>query len=344
MRGLVSVIIPVYNVEQYLRRCLDSVITQTYPDLEIIIINDGSPDQSQLIIDEYAGRDDRIRPLQQENRTLGMARNAGLEIAQGEYLTFVDSDDYLEPDAIAIMVDQARRSGADIVVANNKKLDGVLRDERPITDGSLTPAQTRSGAWRFQYFIAPAYGITVWGKLYRHDFVRAAGVKFESNHTISGEDILFNLLLFTHDPHIVQVNRCLYVYCMNSGSITHSHRPRLSQRYNNLLDIYYRQLAAADRLDEFRDLLAFLVLRFVSTCCHNEYLFAQDRYGTIKEQLAQLMQSPIVRDSLAEVARGHHVDALGNGNKAYTRLQAALLGHGQLGLVTRLRMLRYRFM
>jgi len=241
-------------------------------------------------------------------------------------------------------MDNAIRSGADIVVANNKKLDGTLRDERPLAAGRLSPAQTRAAAWRFQYFIAPAYGITVWGKLYRHDFLRTAGVRFESNHRISGEDILFNLLLFSHYPQISQVNRCVYVYCINAGSITHSYRPRLSQRYVTLLEIYHQQLVHLDRLDEFGDLLAFLVLRFISTCCHNEYLFAPDRYGAIKEQLAQLMQSPIVRATLGEIARGRYVEAVSTGNPTYTRLQAALLGRGMLGLVARLRMLRYHFM
>ncbi len=344
MNTLVSVIIPVYKVEKYLRRCLDTVVTQTYTNLDIIIVNDGSPDHSQAIIDEYASRDDRIRTWVQENRTLGMARNVGLDMAQGDYLVFVDSDDYLEPEAIALMLDNALSTGADIVVANNKISADTVRCDRPIGDGILTLDETRDPAWRFDYFIAPAYGITVWAKLYRHNFVKEAGVRFESNHRISGEDILFNLLLFAHSPKLSLLNQYVYVYCMNENSITHSYRPLLAQRYLALLDIYREKLVQLGELEEFRDLMAFLVLRFISTCCHNEYIYSPHRYQAIKAQLDELMSSDIVRPALREIARGDHIKSISTRNQAYTRLQASLLGHGMIGLVSRLRMLRLSFM
>ncbi len=285
MNELVSIIIPVYNVEKYLRRCLDSVINQTYQNLEIIIINDGSPDHSQVIIDEYAAQDGRIIALIQENRTLGIARNAGLKIARGDYLAFVDSDDYLEADCIATMIHNARLTQADIVVANNKTSGKKLKNARELHEHVLTCQEMSEPSWRFDYFIDPAYGITVWAKLYKHDFIKSAGILFESNHLISGEDILFNLLLLTHNPKMSIVNQRLYVYCINAGSITQSYRPRLSQRYLAFLDIYYQQLLDMDKLDEFKDLLAFMVLRFISACCHNEYIYSDNRYADIKEQL-----------------------------------------------------------
>lgn len=344
MEYLVSIIIPVYNVEKYLHRCLDSVVSQTYTNLEIIIVNDGSPDGSQAIIDQYAARDARIRTRMQENRTIGMARNAGLDMARGEYLAFVDSDDYLEPEAIAVMMDNALSTGADIVAANNRILDAEVRCSSSIGDGILALEETRASAWRFGYFIAPAYGITVWGKLYRHDFIKATGVRFESSHRISGEDILFNLLLFTHDPKLSLLNQYVYVYRMNEGSITHSYRPRLAQRYLTLLVIYRQQLVQLGKLEEFRDLMAFLVLRFISTCCHNEYLYSPHRYAAIKGQLAELMSSDIVQSALQEVAGGNHINAITARNQTYTRLQASLLRHGMIGTVARLRILRLNFM
>lgn len=103
-KPLISVIIPVYNTEKFLAKCLDSVISQTYVNLEIIIINDGSKDNSQLIIDEYAKKDKRIVPILTENRGPSSARNYGLEISKGEYITFVDSDDFLKSDMYEIMV------------------------------------------------------------------------------------------------------------------------------------------------------------------------------------------------------------------------------------------------
>ncbi|MEQ8200709.1 MAG: glycosyltransferase [Syntrophomonadaceae bacterium] len=344
MNQLVSIIIPVYNVEKYLRRCLDSVIDQTYKNLEIIIINDGSPDQSQAIIDEYSARDSRIRSLVQKNQTLGIARNTGMKVARGDYLMFVDSDDYLEPDGVAVMIHNALVTEADVVVANNKKLADELRKERKIADKVLTAEEMCNPAWRFDYFIDPAYGITVWGKLYKHDFVRSTGVLFESNHLISGEDILFNLLLFTHEPRVSSVNQHVYVYCINEGSITHSYRPRLSQRYLALLEIYHDQLTKMGKLDDFQDLLAYLILRFISTCCYNEYIYSANRYAAIKEHLTNLMQSDIVKTSVRDVARGKYINVIGKRNQTYTRLQASLLEHNWLDMVVMLRMLRYKLM
>jgi len=344
MNELVSIIIPVYNVEKYLRRCLDSVINQTYQNLEIIIVNDGSPDHSQIIIDEYAARDTRIIPLIQENRTLGLARNAGMKIARGDYVAFVDSDDYIETDCIAIMMQNALLTKADIVVVNNKTLGKALKNGRELNEHVLTSMEMGDPSWRFDYFIYPAYGITVWGKLYKHDLLKRTGILFESNHLISGEDILFNLLLLTHHPKIALVNQHVYVYCINSGSITQSYRPRLSQRYLAFLDIYYQQLLDMDKLQEFNDLLAFMVFRFISTCCYNEYNYSKNRYAAIKEQLKNLMQSEIVKACVRDIARGRYITAIRKRKHTYTRLQASLLEHNLIDLVVMLRILRYKVM
>ena len=95
---MLSVIIPVYKVEQYLCRCIDSVLAQTYTDLEIILVDDGSPDGSGAICDEYAAKDSRIKVIHQKNAGVSAARNAGMDLASGEYLAFIDSDDFIEPE------------------------------------------------------------------------------------------------------------------------------------------------------------------------------------------------------------------------------------------------------
>ena len=101
---LISVIVPVYKVEQYLHRCVDSILAQTYTNLEIILIDDGSPDRSGAICDEYAAKDSRIRVIHQKNAGLGAARNAGLDVCSGEYIAFVDSDDTLPEDALEQLI------------------------------------------------------------------------------------------------------------------------------------------------------------------------------------------------------------------------------------------------
>jgi len=113
---LISVIVPVYKVEPYLRKCLDSIVGQTYTNLEILLVDDGSPDRCGAICDEYAARDPRIKVIHQENGGLSAARNAALDAAKGEWLGFVDSDDWIEPDMYAVLLEGALRTGADITV------------------------------------------------------------------------------------------------------------------------------------------------------------------------------------------------------------------------------------
>lgn len=119
---LISVIVPVYNVERYLRQCLDSLINQTYNELEVIMVDDGSKDSSGKICDEYSEKYDNFKVVHKENAGLGMARNTGFEHIKGEYVTFVDSDDYLEPDCIATLYNELRNKDVDMCKGGFKRV------------------------------------------------------------------------------------------------------------------------------------------------------------------------------------------------------------------------------
>lgn len=136
---LLSVIVPVYNVEAYLLRCVDSILQQSYDHLEVILVDDGSQDASGRICDEYAAGDPRVRVLHKENGGLSSARNAGLDAAAGEYLTFVDSDDWIEPEAYDPMIALLEETGAALVCGGRYDVDGKTGEK---TVG-LCPKQTR---------------------------------------------------------------------------------------------------------------------------------------------------------------------------------------------------------
>lgn len=119
MGNLISIIVPVYNVESYLEQCIDSILAQTYKNLEIILVDDGSTDRSGEICDRYAEQDSRIRVVHQVNNGSSRARNAGLEICHGDYLGFIDGDDYVAPDMYRILLDNLRREDADISVCDS---------------------------------------------------------------------------------------------------------------------------------------------------------------------------------------------------------------------------------
>lgn len=122
MEPLISVIVPVYKVEEYLPKCVDSIINQTYRNLEIILVDDGSPDGCGAICDRYAGQDSRVRVIHQENAGISGARNAGLDIMTGKYLTFVDSDDWLAPNAIEVLFGRLQQDGSDMAIGQRIKV------------------------------------------------------------------------------------------------------------------------------------------------------------------------------------------------------------------------------
>lgn len=127
---LLSVIVPVYNVERYLPRCVDSILAQTYQNLEILLVDDGGADASGKICDDYAAKDPRVQVIHKTNGGLSSARNAGLDAARGEYLAFVDSDDWIEPDAYAYMLTLARKYGVKLVCAGRFDVDGKTGQRR----------------------------------------------------------------------------------------------------------------------------------------------------------------------------------------------------------------------
>lgn len=122
-RKLVSIIVPIYNTEKYLKKCIDSILVQTYDNLEVILVNDGSSDDSLNICKKYESFDSRIRIIDKKNGGLSSARNAGLDVCKGDYITFVDSDDYLEKEAIELLVKAGNQYHADIVSMKLKPVD-----------------------------------------------------------------------------------------------------------------------------------------------------------------------------------------------------------------------------
>lgn len=133
----ISIIVPVYNVEKYIHRCIDSILHQTFKDFELILVDDGSLDNSGKICDEYAKEDDRIKVIHKENGGLSDARNVGLDIAQGEYIAFVDSDDWIEKDMYSILYENIRKYNADISICKTRKIFDSTVDNNITTNNCI---------------------------------------------------------------------------------------------------------------------------------------------------------------------------------------------------------------
>ncbi len=167
MDKIVSVIVPVYNVERYLEQCLDSIIKQTYSSLEILIVNDGSTDQSGEIASRYAGLDDRIILLEKKNGGLSDARNYGLDRVSGDYIMFVDSDDYIEADMVEYLLNAIEKTDAQIAVCGYRV---VSEDGENLPDWESFPKEKvvcSQDYWKVYHEEAYIYGVVAWNKLYR---------------------------------------------------------------------------------------------------------------------------------------------------------------------------------
>ncbi len=243
----VSIIIPVYNVEKYLPKCLDSVIGQTYADLEIICVDDGTPDRSAAVILSYAEKDGRIRLISQDNQGLSGARNTGIKSATGEYIVFLDGDDWLEPETIETAVDCIKKENADVVMWGYVREFPEKSTEKMIFDGNRIFDE--NGSRELHRRMAGLLGdetadpsnadslATAWGKLYRADIIKNNALEFVDTKLIGTEDALFNLYYFGFVHKAAFINRPFNHYRKdNEVSLTRSYKPRLFAQWNELYD------------------------------------------------------------------------------------------------------------
>lgn len=215
---LVSIIIPVFNVRPFLIEALDSVLDQTYRNLEIIVINDGSTDGSGKICDEYARKDVRVVVIHQENKGLSSARNAGLKRMSGEIVAFLDSDDAYHPDYINTMMDTMMREKADLVICRYTLhyTTGRMRDignekQRPMTVSGL---YDRVSALRT--LAAGTLNVNVWNKLYKRELWK--NIRFRDGHVYEDNEVAYKIIDVCKRVYVIDAS--LYLHRKWDGSIT----------------------------------------------------------------------------------------------------------------------------
>ena len=214
MEKLLSVIIPIYNVEPYLDRCMESIVNQTYKNLEIIMVDDGSPDNCPELCDQWQRKDVRIKVIHKKNGGLSDARNAGLDIASGEYIAFVDSDDFVDLDMYRSMVEALERTGADISTCGRYSYRNGEVSERHTSSKEviLTPIQAINELLRGGLIEEAS-----WDKVYKRNlFNKIVFPVGEIN-----EDLPIMPHLFERANKIVCTGKPYYYYCENPASITH---------------------------------------------------------------------------------------------------------------------------
>lgn len=248
MEELISVIVPVYNVKPFLVECLDSIINQTYKNLEIILVDDGSNDGSEKICDEYKEKDDRIKVIHQRNRGLSVARNIGIEKSNGKYLTFVDSDDYIHKEMLEVLYENIKKYNCEISICNySNNEDLKIRDAKNIE--IFDSLEKMLGQLYNKYGIC--FG-TAWGKLYKRNIFDS--LRYPENKKY--EDIFIIHKIYGQTKKLVFSNNSLYFYRIRENSLMNS-----KYSLNNL-----------DELEAILDRMNFVKER------NFEYFYARDFY------------------------------------------------------------------
>ena len=269
MMPKVSIIVPVYNVEKYLRRCLDSLVMQSLNDIEIIVVNDGTKDNSQVIIDEFVRKyPNKVRSYSKENGGLGDARNFGLQFATAQYIGFIDSDDYVEHNMYELLYLKALQENADIVLcdieyvwenSNRKlKIDGL----REIKNTDIQKAA----------FLSPLFA---WNKLYQRDLFMNSSIRYPLN--LWYEDIPVTLPLFALANKIAYINESMVHYVQRSSSIMATKNPLKMRDIFEVLSLVFDFFEKNDLLIKFKDEIEYVYIE--QLMLYGSFRFYRNRSG-----------------------------------------------------------------
>lgn len=274
---LVSIIVPIYNAQNYLSRCLDSLLAQTLEDIEIVLINDGSKDDSLAICRAYQERDSRIIVIDQKNAGVSAARNAGLDRARGQYVGFVDPDDWVEPDMYAVMYEKMHRLGCPVCFCNYYKDDKnnsvpkrfkVKKDFLEKQEVIDIVVSNMVGADD----IMPHYNYVmgcVWRCLYKRDFVEQYNLRFEEGVGIM-EDLVFNVKGLLKAERLCIVPQFLYHYVQNPKSVLHTYNKNMWPDQVKVHSLLERYIGEAGLEEMMRNRLDMRYVGMAFSAIYNE--------------------------------------------------------------------------
>ncbi len=266
---LISVIIPVYDGETYLKECLDSVARQDCGPLEILMVDDGSGDDSGEICAAYARRDSRFRLLSQKHAGLSAARNTGLAAAAGDYVFFLDADDVLPEEGLERLRRQGE-AGFDLIAGNHYRFAEERRKQVPFHyEEQMVEAGKSTGSQRYEWFFGTGIMASAWGKLFRREFLKRNDLWFSDNDRIYEEDRMFLYQCLACDPSVCLVTDLVYGYRLSPGSLSSRYKenyPRRMTAFFTECTAYFSERGVSRRL---YDLPAVHVPFSLYLCCLN---------------------------------------------------------------------------
>lgn len=246
----VSIIVPIYNVEKYLDRCIQSLINQTLKEIEIVLVDDGSPDNCPQMCDEYAKKDSRIKVIHKKNAGLGYARNSGMEIAIGEYIAFVDSDDFVDEKMYEVLYESAKQNDCDAVFCGfrTEVSKGIWVNSDEVQQNELWEKEEVQHFMLNMIASGPRikkerlYQMSVWHSIYKNEIIKENEILFPSEREVVSEDIPFQIDFLLKANKVAYIKNVFYSYCLNGTSLTATFNfekfDRFKQLRTCLLDKY----------------------------------------------------------------------------------------------------------
>lgn len=263
MKPKVSVVVPIYNVENYLGKCIESIINQTLKDIEIILVNDGSTDNSGIIADDYAKLDKRIKVIHQENAGQGQARNIGISISNGEYIGFIDSDDWIDVNMYEYLYKSISRNNADIGVCSRRGYneDGSIGHTKLVENNEIFYIDKNIGEYVVKHLFYP-HTVSSCNKLYKSDLIKKNNIMFKSVDEVGSEDALFNYCTLLNTKKVVTVRTVFYNGLEREGSTTRKYKENSMKRTANLIREIYEYSDQINKIEVANEIAPIFLLFF----------------------------------------------------------------------------------
>lgn len=238
----VSIIVPIYNVEKYLDRCIQSLINQTLKEIEIVLVDDGSPDNCPQMCDEYAKKDSRIKVIHKKNAGLGYARNSGMEIMTGEYVAFVDSDDFVDVKMYEVLYESAKQNDCDAVFCGfrTETSKGIWVNSDEVHQNELWEKEEVQHFMLNMIASGPRikkerlYQMSVWHSIYKNKIIKENEILFPSEREVVSEDIPFQIDFLLKADKVAYIKNVFYSYCLNGTSLTATFKFEKFDRFKRL--------------------------------------------------------------------------------------------------------------
>lgn len=263
----ISVIVAAFNSEKTIRRCLKSICGQSYENLEIILVNDGSKDSTLEIMEAFKKKDARIKIVNQENKGAGLAKNAGLKQATGQYVSFVDSDDWIDLDTYKIVVNKINKVKPDVLVFDHNRVIGnkIQRNVRKNKEETINLDEFGRSKYIIKYMISYNHEYGAWNKIVRRELLYKYDIGFSDNKNTVYDDNLYCLKIICHAQTIYSIPNAFYYYVIEQGSLSDMGNTydKLALGYSNMFVLYIDYLKSINKYKDFSDVLPYLYYSMV---------------------------------------------------------------------------------